>query len=134
MFDRLGGGGGAASPGAPTSYAPVIGRVSMDQITIDLTDAPTEACRLGAEVELVGAIKGAPNHLPRLAESAGTISHELLTRVGARVERVYRFPSAVNAAPPAPAGHIAPVAIKPPQQRAAVGGAGGGMGGAAVAR
>ena len=46
-------------------------------------------CRMGAEVGLRGADAGAANFLPILAAAAGTISHELLCRIGANVERSY---------------------------------------------
>lgn len=94
-WERLGGAGSAAE-GSALSFAPVVGRVSMDQITLDVTDVPEHACRVGMEVELIGRDRRAANYLPRLSESAGTITHELLTRIGARVERVYRYPSAAG--------------------------------------
>jgi alanine racemase len=61
---------------------PIAGRVCMDQIMIDVTDVPGVA--IGDEVELWG------RDLPveEVAAIAGTISYELLTRVGARVPRV----------------------------------------------
>lgn len=61
--------------------APLAGRVSMDMITIDLTDAPQ--AQLGDEVVLWGA--GLP--IERVAQCAGTISYELTCRVGERVHR-----------------------------------------------
>ena len=72
--------------------APVCGRVNMDQITIDLTDAardlasPADALR-DAEVELVSNDPGAANSLPRLAALASTHCYELLCRMGG--QRVY---------------------------------------------
>ena len=64
---------------------PVIGRVTMDQILVDVTDAKNEV-GLGAEVILWGA------DLPveEVATRAGTISYELLCAVSARVPRVYK--------------------------------------------
>jgi alanine racemase len=67
--------------------APVVGRVSMDQITIDLTDLPNTM--VGDTVELVGNDPNAPNSADGLAEQADTISYEILTRLGSsRIERV----------------------------------------------
>jgi hypothetical protein len=62
--------------------APIVGRVCMDQIMIDVTDVPGVA--IGDEVELWG------RELPveEVAAIAGTIPYELLTRIGARVPRV----------------------------------------------
>jgi alanine racemase len=58
---------------------PLIGRVSMDMITVDLTDQPDAA--VGDPVILWG--DGLPAE--RVAEAAGTIAYELLCRVTARV-------------------------------------------------
>ena len=58
--------------------APVVGRVSMDVLTIDLTDCPG-VC-IGDVVELWG------QHVPveTVAKSAGTIAYELLCHVSER--------------------------------------------------
>lgn len=77
--------------------APVIGAVSMDQITIDLTDAVGAAdaraahleSLLGWEVELIGTDPAAANHLPAVASRAGMLPHELLCRLGSRIPRVF---------------------------------------------
>jgi len=64
---------------------PVVGRVSMDLITVDVTDVPVrEACR-GAWVEILGP----RTTIDDLTDLAGTIGYELLTRLGRRVHRVY---------------------------------------------
>ena len=64
---------------------PVIGRVTMDQILVDVTDA-VKPVYLGAEVILWGA--GLP--VEEVATRAGTISYELLCAVSARVPRLYK--------------------------------------------
>jgi alanine racemase len=66
--------------------APVIGRVSMDLITIDVTDIPEAAARRGAWVELLGGRVTAHD----MARHAGTIDYEVLTNLGRRVARRYR--------------------------------------------
>lgn len=76
-------------PDAITGYAPVVGRVSMDQITVDVTDLPREAVRVGSVAEIVSTRPDAPNSLPNLAAKAGTITHELLCRIGSRIPRTY---------------------------------------------
>ncbi len=76
--------------------APVVGRVSMDQITIDLTDLPDEA-QIGSTVEALGDDRAAPSFLPTVAHTAGTITHELLCRLSPRVAR--RFTRAQNPTP-----------------------------------
>jgi alanine racemase len=63
--------------------APFVGRVSMDQCVVDLTRID-QAC-----VGDVATVFGGPVDLRRFAESNGTIEHEALCRVGARVERRY---------------------------------------------
>lgn len=62
---------------------PMLGRVSMDLIAIDITDC--DAARPGARVELLGA------NLPvdDAAEAAGTSAYELLTRLTLRATRRY---------------------------------------------
>lgn len=63
-------------------YAPILGRITMDQIMIDVTDIPE--CLIGDEVELFG------RHIlaAEVAERAGTIPWEIFTGVARRVERV----------------------------------------------
>lgn len=65
---------------------PVIGRVCMDQILIDVTDVP--GVQLGDEVVLYG---GGFDYLSvtKIAEKLGTISYEVLCNIGRRVPRVY---------------------------------------------
>ncbi len=63
--------------------ARLIGRVSMDLITLDLTAVP--AVGVGSVVRFWGA--GLP--ADKIAGLAGTISYELLTGITARVPRVY---------------------------------------------
>jgi alanine racemase len=65
--------------------APILGRVSMDLITVDVTSVPeTVACR-GEWVELIG-----PNvSAQAMAHHAGTIDYEILTNLGARALRRY---------------------------------------------
>ncbi|MBL7076147.1 MAG: alanine racemase [Kiritimatiellae bacterium] len=59
--------------------APVVGRVSMDQITVDLTDLPS--AMVGDPVELIANDSSAPNSAEALAKAAGTIPYEILTRM-----------------------------------------------------
>lgn len=65
--------------------APVLGRVSMDLITLDVTDIPESLARHGGWVEIIG-----PNvSIDKLAAQAGTIGYEVLTNLGNRAQRVY---------------------------------------------
>jgi len=81
---------GVELPDGEMAYCPIAGRISMDQMTIDITDLPEGAGGVGALVELVGRDTTAPNHLPALARAATSSVHELLSRLGSRVARVYR--------------------------------------------
>jgi alanine racemase len=54
------------------AWAPVVGRVSMDQITIDVTGLPENLARVGTEIELLGADPQGANAGPALAKAAGT--------------------------------------------------------------
>lgn len=68
--------------------APVVGRVSMDFISVDLTDIPG-ACT-GDPATLVSNDPDSPASLHRMAQLAGTLPYEILTTLGPRSERVYR--------------------------------------------
>lgn len=65
---------------------PIVGRVSMDSITIDISALPAGTLSLGSLVEVIG-----PNQtLEMLGADAGTISYEMLTSLGHRYRRQYR--------------------------------------------
>lgn len=81
-----------AAPGKPSGEAvvggarcPFVGRVSMDYIVIDVTDAPAQAARRGEWVELLGETID----VDELAQRARTIGYEVLTRLGRRYARRY---------------------------------------------
>lgn len=69
--------------GTPTyvegKIAPIAGAISMDMLTIDVTDVPE--ARLGSEVELWGS------HIPvnEVAKRCGTLGYELLCAIALRV-------------------------------------------------
>ncbi len=65
---------------------PIRGRVSMDQVIVDLTDVPQ--ARLGEEVEIISPDRNAPHSVENLARIAGTIPYEVTCRLGFRVRRV----------------------------------------------
>ena len=64
---------------------PIVGHVSMDLITIDVSAIPADASRPGCIVELIGADHDADD----LACEAGTIGYEVLTALGRRFTRRY---------------------------------------------
>jgi alanine racemase len=64
---------------------PVIGRVSMDLVTLDVSAVPNARAQPGAAVELIGP----KVTLTEFSRLAGTIEYEILTRLGRRFHRVY---------------------------------------------
>ncbi len=64
---------------------PVIGRVSMDLVTIDIGGLPEQEAHVGTRVDV---FSGA-DMIDDLAARAGTIGYEILTSLGSRYERVY---------------------------------------------
>ncbi|NEJ73991.1 alanine racemase [Rhizobium phaseoli] len=65
---------------------PIVGRVSMDSATIDISALPEGALSLGSLVEVLGRNQS----LEDIAGDAGTISYEILTGLGDRYHRQYR--------------------------------------------
>lgn len=66
---------------AGETRVPIAGRISMDSIVVDITDAP----EVPAALELLGLHQS----VDKLAENAGTIGYEILTSLGARYARRY---------------------------------------------
>lgn len=64
-----------------------IGRVTMDMLCFDVTHVPESLTHEGAMITLLGDRDGI--RVDDLADAAGTIGYEILTRIGPRVERVY---------------------------------------------
>ena len=67
--------------------APILGRISMDSMVVDLSAAPDAVA--GSEALLFGVHHGAVFRPEEVAAQAGTIPYELLARLGPRVQRVY---------------------------------------------
>jgi alanine racemase len=68
--------------------APVVGRVSMDLTTIDVTDIRN--VQQGDEVVLLGRQGGAEIGADEIAGWANTISYEIFTSISARVPRIHK--------------------------------------------
>ena len=64
---------------------PVVGRVSMDFVTIDVGDEPVE---VGDDALVFGEHEGRRLPVEDAARAAGTLSYERLVRVGSRGPRV----------------------------------------------
>ena len=65
---------------------PVVGRVSMDLLAIDVTDLPDGSARRGDFATLNGGGIG----VDELGAASGTIGYEVLTSLGRRYHRVYK--------------------------------------------
>jgi alanine racemase len=64
---------------------PLVGRVSMDLITLDVSELPEATTQPGALVDLIGP----HNPLDAVGAEAGTIGYEVLTSLGRRYQRRY---------------------------------------------
>lgn len=81
---RLGNRGSVIAKG---KHAPIIGAVSMDLTTIDVSGCPDLA--VGDAVTLLGSEGGISIDARQIARHAGTISYSVLCGISARVKRVY---------------------------------------------
>ncbi|WP_315118982.1 alanine racemase [uncultured Clostridium sp.] len=68
-------------------YAPVIGKICMDQCMIDITEVPN--VNIGDEVILMGEGEGLNINAEQIAEEIGTINYEVICMISKRVPRVY---------------------------------------------
>jgi alanine racemase len=64
----------------------IIGRISMDLLTLDVTEADPALAQPGGFVDLIDESHG----VDAVAAAAGTIGYEILTALGRRPHRVYR--------------------------------------------
>jgi len=85
-----GGSGSNDRPGGSAIVAgqrcPIVGRISMDLTSIDITDVPAGEVRRGDHATLIGGEIG----VDEVAAAAGTIGYEVLTRLAPRCHLVYR--------------------------------------------
>jgi alanine racemase len=84
VFHRLSNRGQVIAAGKLT---PILGTISMDLTTIDISHAP--GLRPGDEVTLLGREGDASLDAQEIARVAGTISYNILCNISARVRRVY---------------------------------------------
>jgi len=68
---------------------PIRGRVTMDQIVIDVSRVPATKARAGTEVVLLGRQGRQEITADELARHAETISYEIVTRTAERLPRLY---------------------------------------------
>lgn len=81
---RLGNRGQVIAKG---KFAPIVGAVSMDLTTIDVTNIPE--LRAGNSVMLLGKEGNVSIDAQEMARTAGTISYAVLCGIHARVKRIY---------------------------------------------
>jgi alanine racemase len=67
---------------------PIVGRVTMDQIMIDVSRV--RGIKLGMNVTVLGREKKAEVSADELAALAGTINYEIVTSLGNRLPRIYK--------------------------------------------
>ena len=72
---------------AKGQFAPIIGAVSMDLTTIDITNCPP--VEVGDSITLLGSEGGVSIDAQQMARVAGTISYSVLCGIHARVKRIY---------------------------------------------
>jgi alanine racemase len=81
----------ASSPGSSIlvggRQAPVVGRISSDSLTVDVTDVP--GVTIESEFTLLGGDDGTVIGADEVAAVRGTISWEVLQQLGTRLTRVY---------------------------------------------
>lgn len=75
-----------ATVGIGGRRAPIVGRISMDLITIDVTQIEPRLTQPGAYVDLLDDDYG----VDHFARDAGTIAYEVLTQLGGKHHRAYR--------------------------------------------
>ncbi|BFH59718.1 serine racemase VanT catalytic subunit [Paenibacillus azoreducens] len=69
--------------------ANIIGSICMDQLTVDVTSIG--GVRQGDTVTLIGQDGAKTITASQMAERCGTVTNEILSRLGSRVERIYRY-------------------------------------------
>jgi alanine racemase len=67
---------------------PILGRITMDQFMVDVTDLPRDVAP-GEEVVLFGQQGDAAISVGEVAAWAGTITWDIITRLGKRVDQVH---------------------------------------------
>lgn len=88
--------------------APLVGRVSMEYTTVDVTDVPEPVCRPGRWASLLDDRFGADD----MADAVGGVSQEIVLRLGSCCARRYV---------PSVQGRVARVSLEPPAARSAGG-------------
>ena len=67
---------------------PVIGRVTMDQMMVDVSRLNTVKC--GDQVTILGSQKKENISADELAKYAGTINYEIVCSLGSRLQKIFK--------------------------------------------
>lgn len=67
---------------------PIVGRVCMDQLMVDVTDIPEEV-KTGDRVTLIGTDRGVSITAEEVGDLSGRFNYELMCDLGTRIPRVY---------------------------------------------
>jgi alanine racemase len=78
--------------------APIVGRISMDLCTADITDIP--CCQVGDEVVMLGHQHNEYISANELAEKSHTISYDILCALGKRAPRIFLHKGRMNSVEP----------------------------------
>lgn len=70
------------------NFAPIVGRICMDQCLVDATEL-NDPVQPGDTMTLIGTDHGSMLKVDDLAEWIGTINYEIVCMIGARVPRIY---------------------------------------------
>ena len=68
--------------------APVVGRICMDQTIVDITGI--KGVRAGDSATVIGRDGGEEITAYEIAQAAGTITNEIVSRMGERLPRIWR--------------------------------------------
>ena len=78
---------------------PIVGRICMDQALVDISELEEDAVKTGDVVTLIGTDGNETLTAADMAEAAGTITNEILSRLGSRLDRfisVEKTPTSVS--------------------------------------
>jgi len=78
---------GKASVSLNGKRYPILARIAMDQFVLDVGN---DSVKVGDEVVIFGDAKKGEPTAEELADAAGTINYEIVTRIGGRAKRVFR--------------------------------------------
>ena len=70
---------------------PIVDRICMDQALIDISELEDDMVKTGDVVTLIGTDGNEMLTAADMAETAGTITNEILSRLGSRLERYIRW-------------------------------------------